>query len=187
MARHRAANDSGMGHGATVAGSRRPSIHPSARPGHTETGRTVRTCTAPDALRAGAPIAAKFGRYHAAMSKLLLNLRHVHDDEAHEVRAMLESNGIAFYETPRSSWGISAGGIYVTDDDNVAEAKRLMAEYQVQRRARVRTEREAAVRAGTAETFWTVLRREPLRVVLTALAIVFLLGLVALPAVLLRT
>ena len=119
------------------------------------------------------------------MAKLFLNLRNVSDDEADDVRAMLDAARIAFYETPPSMWGISAGGIYVRENGEVAEAKRLMAEYQAQRRARVRAEHEAAVRAGTAETFWTVLRKEPLRVVLTVLAIVFLIGLMlALPALL---
>ena len=115
------------------------------------------------------------------MAKLLLNLRHVPDDEADDVRSMLETARIEFYETPPSIWGISAGGIFVKDNADVPEAKRRMAEYQAQRGARVRAEREAAVRDGTAETFWTVLRAEPLRVVLTVLAIVLLLGLVGLP------
>jgi hypothetical protein len=126
------------------------------------------------------------GRYHPAMSKLLLDLRNVPDDEADDVRAMLEAARIAFHETPPSVFGISAGGIYVTENADVAEAKRLMADYQAQRRTRVRAEREAAVRAGTAETSWTMLRAEPVRVVLTILAIVCLLALVALPMVLLR-
>lgn len=120
------------------------------------------------------------------MSKLLLNLRNVPDDEANDVRAMLDANGIEFHETPPSIWGISAGGIYVTEDSAIGEAKRLMAEYQAQRRTRARAEHEAAVRAGTAETFWTGLRARPLRVVLTVLAIVFLIGLMALPALLLH-
>jgi hypothetical protein len=120
------------------------------------------------------------------MAKLLLNLSNVPDDEADDVRTMLDEARIAFHETPPSIWGISAGGIYVKENADVAEAKRLMADYQAQRRSRVRAEREAAVRDGTAETFWTVLRAEPLRVVLTVIAIIFLLGLVALPIVLLR-
>lgn len=124
------------------------------------------------------------GRYHPAMARLLLNLRHVPDDEADDVRAMLDAARIGFYETPPSVFGISAGGIYVRENDDMPQAKRLMADYQAQRGARVRAEREAAVRDGTAETFWTVLRAEPVRVVLTVLAIVFLLALVGLPFVL---
>lgn len=120
------------------------------------------------------------------MSKLLLNLRHVPDDEADDVRAMLDAHRIDFYETPPSMWGLSAGGIFVKEDADIAQAKRLMADYQQQRRTRVRAEFDAARRDGTAETFWTVLRAEPARVALTVLAILCLLGLVALPVILLR-
>lgn len=61
-----------------------------------------------------------------------------------------------------------------------------MADYQDQRRTRARAEYAAAVRDGTAETFWSILRAEPARVLLTLLAIAFLLGLVALPVFVLR-
>ena len=83
------------------------------------------------------------GGYHGAMSRLLLNLRHVLDDEADDVRAMLDANGIAFHETPPSLWGISAGGIFVPDEA-FADAKRLMAEYQARRSERVRAELDAS-------------------------------------------
>jgi hypothetical protein len=120
------------------------------------------------------------------MAKLLLNLRHVPDDEADDVREMLDANGIAFYETKPGPWRISLGGIWISQDAAIVEAKRLMAEYQQARGARARAEYAAAVRDGTAETFWSQLREEPLRVLLTVVAIVLLLGLVALPVVLLR-
>jgi len=120
------------------------------------------------------------------MSKLLLNLRNVPDDEADDVRAMLDTHGIAFYETKPSIWGISGGGIFVTEDAAIIEAKRLMADYQLERQTRVRAEYAAAKRDGTAETFWTVLRAEPARVLLTVLGILFALALVALPVILLR-
>jgi hypothetical protein len=119
------------------------------------------------------------------MSKLLLNLRHVPDDEADDVRSLLDAGGIGYYETDPSPWGISAGGIWIRDDRDVAEAKRLMAEYQREREVRVRAERAEAQRNGTAETFADVLRTQPLRVALTAIAIALLLTLMALPAFLL--
>lgn len=124
--------------------------------------------------------------YHRAMSKLLLNLRNVPDDEADDVRAMLDGNAIEFYETRPSLWGLSSGGIWVTQDAAVAQAKRLMADYQQQRQTRARAEYAEARRTGTADTFWTVLRAEPGRVLLTLLAIAFMLALVALPVILLR-
>ncbi len=120
------------------------------------------------------------------MSKLLLNLRHVPDDEADDVRAMLDENHIAYYETPPSFWGLFAGGIYVKEDATIDRAKRLMAEYQAQRQVKARAEHAAAVRDGTAETFESTLRAEPGRVVLTLIAIILLIGLMAVPALLLR-
>lgn len=118
------------------------------------------------------------------MSTLLLNLRHVPDDEADEVRALLDTHRIEFYETPPSRWGVSAGAIWIADDEAADEAKRLLADYQSRRSAQARTEYAAAQRAGTAPTWRTMLRDEPLRVLLTLLAALLMLGLVALPVVL---
>lgn len=124
--------------------------------------------------------------YHRRMSKLLLNLRNVPDDELDDVRAMLDEHRIGFYETQPSRWGISYGGVWVTDDKDIAQAKRLMADYQSRRQARVRAEYSKAREEGSAETFMDVVREQPLRVLLTVVAVVVLLGLVALPAYLLR-
>lgn len=120
------------------------------------------------------------------MAKLLLNLRNVPDDEADDVRELLDANGIAWYETKPGPWRISVGGIWISEDAAIVEAKRLMAEYQQARGERARAEYAAAVRDGTAETFLSQLRAEPFRVVLTVVAIILLLGLVALPVLLLR-
>lgn len=120
------------------------------------------------------------------MAKLLLNLRNVPDDEADDVRALLDDHGIAYYETSPGFWNISLGGIWVREDAAFAEAKRVMAEYQAQRAVRVRAENEAARQDGTAGTFWTVLRNEPVRVLSAVLGIIFAIALVALPALLLR-
>jgi hypothetical protein len=118
------------------------------------------------------------------MSKLLLNLRGVPDDEADDVRRFLDASGIGYYETEPSPWGITAGGIWIEDAD-VAEAMRLMAEYQRGREARARAERAAAQRNGNAETFGAVLRTRPLQVALTAIGIALLLALMILPVLLL--
>ena len=124
-------------------------------------------------------------RYHPGMSKLLLNLRDVPDDEADDVRRFLDSGGIGYYETRPSLWGISGGGIWIRENGDLAEAKRLMAEYQRARQSRAREERAEAERNGTAETFVDVLRRQPLAVALTAIGIALILALMAVPVLLL--
>ncbi len=126
------------------------------------------------------------GGYHGAMPRLLLNLRNVPDDEAGDVRALLDAKRIAHYETPPSFWRISSGGIWVKEDADFAAAKRALDDYERQRSDRVRAAYTAAKRAGTAETFIGILRSDPLRVVMTLLGILLVLGLVALPVILLR-
>lgn len=100
------------------------------------------------------------------MRHQLLNLRHVPDDEAQEVREMLDSNQIPFYETQPNRWGISAGAIWIADDQNASRARELMTAYQAERKARALAEQEAARLEGTAETFWSQARRQPLRLVM---------------------
>ncbi len=118
------------------------------------------------------------------MAKLLLNLRHVPDDEADDVRALLDAARIPHYETRPGPFGISAGGIWIRDDEDHAAAKQHMAHYQRERAERVRAEHARAREEGTAETFADIARAQPLRVALIVVAIALLLGLMALPAIL---
>lgn len=111
------------------------------------------------------------------MATLLLNLRHVPDDEAEEVRALLVQHAIAFYETEPNRWGISAGAIWIRDQDQVAEAKALMATYQAQRKTRAHGEYEAARLTGTADTFLAQVRNQPLRLLLILFGIVLCIAL----------
>ena len=61
-----------------------------------------------------------------------------------------------------------------------------MDDYQQQRATRARADYAAARRAGTADTFLTLLRAEPARVVVSVLGILFALSLLAIPYFLLR-
>lgn len=112
------------------------------------------------------------------MPTLLLNLRHVPDDEADDVRALLEDNHIGYYETPPSRWGISMGGIWVSDAAQAEQARRLLEEYQSARARRAREAYNQRKRAGTAETLLDRFRRDPVRAVLftaAALALLYFL------------
>ena len=100
------------------------------------------------------------------MSTVLLNLRGVPEDEAQEVRELLNANGIAFYETPPGRWGISMGAIWLKDERQAASAQRLMGRYQRERRRRVRAEHARQRRQGSARTLISTIRSEPLRMLL---------------------
>lgn len=119
------------------------------------------------------------------MAKLLLNMRMVPEDEADDVRAFLDAHGIGFHETQPSRWGISYGGIWVSDDAEFPEARRLMDAYQARRQAQAREARALELSEGRAETLLDVARAQPLRLLAAAVGIVLLLALVALPVLLL--
>ncbi|MEE4637281.1 MAG: DUF6164 family protein [Wenzhouxiangella sp.] len=117
------------------------------------------------------------------MARQLLNLRHVSDEEAHEVAELMDEHGIEHYSTPPGSFGISAGGIWLKDPDDYPRARALMDEYQAARSLRVRAELEQARQEGRAETFWSVLRRHPVRTGLYLAAAGFILMIFFAPVI----
>ncbi|GAB2656320.1 DUF6164 family protein [Arenimonas aestuarii] len=115
------------------------------------------------------------------MPTLLLNLRNVPDDEADEVRSLLEGHNIDYYETKPSLWGVSGGGLWLPDDSQATVAKAHLATYQAERGERMRRERAEAIAAGRAPKAWSAFREDPLRALATVLGILLMLGLVTLP------
>lgn len=115
------------------------------------------------------------------MAKLLLNFRHVPDDEILEVRELLEENQIDYYETKPSRWLISFGGIWVRDDDQIEDAKALMAEYQKRRKERADAEYEEKRRTGELETAGQRYRHNPAKFLLALAGIGAVLYFMAYP------
>lgn len=115
------------------------------------------------------------------MAILLMNLRNVPEDEADEVRALLGEHGIDFYETRPSRWGLSAGGIWVREREQAARARALLEGYQRQRFERARADYEERRLRGEAETLYTRLQREPLRVLFYIAVIALVLYLAMTP------
>ena len=120
------------------------------------------------------------------MAKLLLNLRDVPDDEADDVRALLDAHGIEWYETRPSPWGVSYGGIWVVDAERHGEAKSHLDEYQARRALAARESRETDRREGRLESPWSALRRRPLQALAALAGILLMLALVLLPYLMLR-
>lgn len=104
----------------------------------------------------------------------LLNLRNVPEDEATEVRTLLDRHAIPYYETPPGPFGISMGAIWIKDETHARRAKQLLDEYSHERQQRMRTEWETARQEGRADTFVAQLRRHPVR----TLAFLVLAGLI---------
>ncbi len=113
------------------------------------------------------------------MSVLLMSLRNVPEDEAAEIRALLEANAIEFYETPAGRWGISAPAIWLKSEQNLGEAKALIEKYQQERCARQRAAYERLKEEGKNKTLGDVIRDDPVRffVYLAIVALVLYLSI----------
>ncbi|WP_148864739.1 DUF6164 family protein [Marinobacter fonticola] len=111
------------------------------------------------------------------MPHFLMNLRHVPDDEADEVRALLETHRINYYETPPSRWGISMGGFWVHEADEAERARGLLASYQRERAHAQRADYERRRAAGDVLSFRQRLARRPVTVLAVLLAVALILGL----------
>lgn len=97
------------------------------------------------------------------MSKILFRLRHVPDDEAEEVRNLLDENGIGFFETSPGNWGISMPAIWVNEDTDYERARLLLDAYQKERSQRVKEEYELSRERGEAKTTWQAFLESPLK------------------------
>jgi hypothetical protein len=109
------------------------------------------------------------------MTALLFRLKGVSEDEAEDVRSLLQRNGLDYYETPGGNWGVSVAAIWLQDESRLVEARGLIEDYQRERGARVRAEHERLRGEGQLETFVDRLRRRPLQILLYFAIIVVVL------------
>lgn len=105
------------------------------------------------------------------MAKLLFRLRGVPDDEASEVRELLETNGIDYYETTPGNWGISMPGLWLRDESELPRARALLDDYQEQRARQARASWEEDQRAGRQPTQWQLISQQPLKAALCLAAV----------------
>lgn len=105
------------------------------------------------------------------MSKLLFRMRDVPEDEAQEVRELLHSNEIEFFETYAGNWGISLPALWLKDHDQFGRARQLLDEYQNSRGQRIRQEYELERVKGDTKTLWQRFRENPVQITVYLLLI----------------
>jgi len=97
------------------------------------------------------------------MAKLLFRMRHVPDDEAQEVRDLLDQNKIEYYETFAGNWGISMPALWIKDDQQFAEARFLLDNYQSERSLRIKAEYNEKRSLGETKSMWDSFLEDPFR------------------------
>jgi hypothetical protein len=100
------------------------------------------------------------------MPHLLFKLNGVPEDEALEVRQLLDENRIDYYETSAGLLGISLAAIWIRDDGEIERARSLVDEYQQQRYQQAQKDYRQQLDEGRAETLLQRLLRQPIRMLL---------------------
>ncbi|GJL74801.1 DUF6164 family protein [Nitrosomonas sp.] len=97
------------------------------------------------------------------MSKILFKLNGVSDDEANEVRALLDDNDIDYYETTAGNWGVSLPVIWLKDVTQFKRARALVDEYQKARTIRMRAEYALLKKEGKNKTLFDAIKEKPVQ------------------------
>ena len=111
------------------------------------------------------------------MSVHLFKLRGVSDEEAGEVRALLDRHGIDYYETPAGRWGISMPALWLREDDQLSCARALIEQYHINRFNRAREDYARRSSEGKIPTLGEAIRHDPVRFVLYVAIIALVLYL----------
>ncbi|CAM3481207.1 DUF6164 family protein [Halomonas lysinitropha] len=115
------------------------------------------------------------------MAVLLFHLRHVPDEEAEEVRRLLDEHSLDTFETRAGFWGMGVAAIWLRDPHELPRARALIDAYQHALGERMRHEHDVLAARGEAPTLWRRLTRQPIRTLLFALLAAGVLALSLLP------
>lgn len=119
------------------------------------------------------------------MARLLFKLAQVPDDEASEIRALLDEHSIIFYETHAGFWRVGLEAIWLPNSEQEQQARELIRTYQQTRLAEQRDIHAQLAEQGDIPSLWQRVKAHPVRALGLLLAISFVLALTLLPFVML--
>lgn len=99
------------------------------------------------------------------MSKMIFRMRDVPDDEAEDIRALLDANGIDYFETFGGNWGISMPALWVKHPRQFLDARKIIDEYQLERIQRLRDGSLDVKGDKDLNTLWDSFKKKPFQFV----------------------
>lgn len=100
------------------------------------------------------------------MPTLLFKLRNVPEDEAQDIRRLLDRHQVDYYETSGGRWGLGMPGFWAADTNNFHRGRALIDRYEEERRQRHRELHRQLRAEGKSKTFFDGIRSDPLRILL---------------------
>ena len=115
------------------------------------------------------------------MATLLFKLRGVPDDEAEEIRTLLTENLIDYYETSAGTWGISLPALWLHNNKQLEQARKLIINYQKKRAEHAQKTYTDQRNEGTQRTIFHIIQEAPLKFFMYLFGIIFVLYLATIP------
>ncbi len=115
------------------------------------------------------------------MAVLLFRLNQVPEDEADEVRQLLNDARIDYYESSAGFFGLGVAAIWLSDNTDLPHARELIENYQAQRSEQMRADYQARLNAGEEPGFWQQSLQHPVRLISTVALLVLILAVIMLP------
>ena len=115
------------------------------------------------------------------MAMHLMSLRGVPEDELEEICELLDKHNISHYMTAPGNWMISAGAIWITDQEQLPQAHALLNEYQQQRSQKAQDEYRQGRLSGEETGLLDRIINNPLRFIGYLAIIIFILYISLMP------
>ena len=109
------------------------------------------------------------------MTIKLFSLKGVPEDEAEDIRELLNQNNIDYYETPGGLWGISVPAIWLQHEDQLKTARPLIENYQAKRKIKIKQEYEELNQKGHLYAIIYTIIKDPIRFLLYLAIIIVVL------------
>ncbi|MET1255737.1 DUF6164 family protein [Aliikangiella maris] len=115
------------------------------------------------------------------MAKLLFRLNQVPDDEADEIRQLLDEGKFDYYETSPGLLGLSFAAIWLKDEQQYDQANQLIEDYQLKRSAKAREHFASLKQADQHITLWRAFKQSPIRLAAAVIFVCIILYLTLTP------
>lgn len=115
------------------------------------------------------------------MPHLLFHLHNAPEDEAQDIRDLLNESNITFYETSAGRWKIGVEAIWLPDDEQKAQAKTLLDTYQKKRYQDFTEQRNHLKKQGLLSAIYEKFYAQPLPFLAAVLGIGLVFAISILP------
>lgn len=115
------------------------------------------------------------------MATLLFKLNQVPEDEAEDIRQLLDEGGFDVYETSAGFFGLGVAAIWLRNHSDVSRARALIDNYQQQRAETMQADYQARVANGEEAGFWQQSLQHPFRSLGVLAVVALILAVIMLP------